>query len=103
QRRRGSSPRAGRASCVRSGRLELLLASVRPEVEVDRIGLGEHAADLVGGHVRVSAGEAQVLHVPSIVLVEGMEDRVFAAVELEWLYPKPLAHGEVERRRRLDP
>src|SRR4051812_42998837 len=86
-----------------SGRLEGFLAGVRAEVEVARVNLGEHAADLVGRHVRVGAAEVEVLHVPALILVERMEDRVFAAVELERLHAEALAHGEVERRRRLDP
>src|SRR4051812_30104501 len=59
-----------------SGRLEALLAGVRAEVEVARIGLGEYAADLVGRYVGVRAAEVEVLHVPPVVRVERMEDRV---------------------------
>src|SRR5436853_5389073 len=88
---------------MRSGRLEAFLAAVRSEIEVARIDLGEHAADLIGRHVRVGAAETYVLHVPPVVLVERMEDRIFATVELERLHPEPRAHREVEGRRRLDP
>src|SRR5690348_4065779 len=86
-----------------SGGLEAFLARVRAEVEVARIGLGEDAADLVGRNVGVSATEAQILHVAPVVLVERMEDRVLAAVELERLHAKAGAHREIESRRRLDP
>src|SRR5262249_37419657 len=96
---RSSSSRIG----MRSGRLEGFLAGVRSEIEVARIRLGEHAANLVRRYIGVGAAEADVLHVPPVVLVERMEDRVLAAVEFERLHPEPRAHGEVERRRGLDP
>src|SRR3989304_551723 len=47
--------------------------------------------------------EFDVPHVPAIILVKRMEDRVRAAVEFERLDAKALAQLAVEHRRRLDP
>src|SRR4051812_8628526 len=96
---------AARKLSSRSARTssKLALRGGRAEVEELRIGLAEHALDVVRGHVGVLAAPAHVLHVPPVVLVEWMEDGVGAAVEFERLHAKTLAQAEVEGGRRLDP
>src|SRR5437660_1360266 len=96
---------AARKLSSRSARTSSKLASRGggPEIEELGIGLAEDALDVLRGHVGVLAAPVHVLHVPPVVLVERMEDRVRPAVELERLHVKALAQAQVERRRRLDP
>src|SRR4051812_32612594 len=94
---------SSRSSRTRAASGELALCGRRAEVEERGIGLAEDALDVLRRHVGELAAPAYVLHVPAVVLIERMEDRVFAAVELERLHPETRAQGEVERRRRLDP
>src|SRR5690348_3229891 len=82
---------------------KLALRGGGAEIEELGIGLAEHALDVLRRHVRMLAAPAHVLHVPPVVLVERMEDRVRLAVELERLHTEALAQAQVERRRRLDP
>src|SRR3954469_23536987 len=91
-RRRGSFPREWPAS---SGD-EAFLRCVGPEVVVPGIGFAEDALDLLNRHVGEAAALAYVLHVSTIVFVQGMEDRVGDAVEFERLDAKLGAEREVE-------
>src|SRR3954471_18149070 len=86
-----------------SGRGERFLGGVGTEVEVPRVGFAEHLPDRIDRHVGVGAALAQVFHVAAVVLVERMEDRVAAAVELERLDAEFLAQPQVEGRRGLEP
>src|SRR6267142_1709143 len=92
---RGSFPRAARARCPRSA--ELLAHRLGASDEDARVGLAEHALDVLGRHVGELAAPAHIFHVAALVLVERMEDRIFAPVELERLHAEALAHRVVER------
>src|SRR5438874_8613540 len=83
---------AARKLSSRSARTssELPLRGRGPEIEQLGIGLAKHALDVVRGHVGMLAAPAHVLHVPPVVLVEWMKDRVGPAVELERLHAKTL-------------
>src|ERR1051325_4289554 len=96
---------AARKLSSRSARTsgELALRGGGAEVEELGIGFAEHALDVLRGDVAVLAAPAHVLHMPPVVLVERMEDRIAAAVELERFYAKALAQRKVECGRRLDP
>src|SRR6266404_328724 len=96
---------AARKLSSRSARTsnKLALRGGRAEVEELGIGLAEDALDVFRRHVGVLAAPAHIFHMPAVVRVEGMEDRVFPAVELERLHAKAGAQAQVERRRRLDP
>src|SRR4051812_1359304 len=94
---------SSRSSRTRAASGELALCGRRAEVEERGIGLAEDALDVLRRHVGELAAPAYVLHVPAIVFIERMEDRVFAAVELERLHPEACAQVEIEGGRRLDP
>src|SRR5436190_11773429 len=82
---------SSRSSRTRAASGELALRGRRAEVEERGIGLAEDALDVVCRHVGELPAPVHVLHVPAIVFVERMEDRVFAAVEFERLYPEARA------------
>src|SRR5882672_7649721 len=84
-------------------RRESLFRRVLAELVEARVRLAEDPLDLVDRHVGEAAAVAQVFHMAPLVLVEGMEDRVGRAVELERLDAKAAAESEVERRRALHP
>src|ERR1043165_463219 len=67
---------------------ELALRSGRAEGEELRRGFAEDALDVLCGHVGELATPAYVFHVPALVLVERVENRVSAAIELERLNAK---------------
>src|SRR5947209_3852833 len=94
---------SSRSSRKRAASGELALRGGRAEVEELGIGLAEDALDVVGRHVAVLAAPAHVFHVTALVLVDRMEDRVLASVELQRLHPKARAQAEIEGGRRLDP
>src|SRR5919204_3488320 len=96
---------AARKLSSRSARTssKLPLRSGGAEVEELGIGLAEDALDVFRRDVGILAAPMHILHVPAVVLVVGMEDRVGPPVELERLDAKALAQAEIERRRRLHP
>src|SRR5690606_11356234 len=68
-----------------------------------RVGLAEGKLDGVHRYVRAGPAVAQVFHVAAVVLVERMEDRVLATVELQRPDAEFLAKGEGEGGRCLYP
>src|SRR5919201_5361718 len=96
---------AARKLSSRSARTSSKLALRSGGAEVEELGIGfaEDALDVFRRDVGILAAPVHVLHVPPVVLVVRMEDRVGEAVEIERLHAKALAQAQVECRRRLHP
>src|SRR5204863_2023668 len=96
-------PRESWPAGARAESAESLLRRLASQAVENRVGLAEDARDFLDRHVGIAAADAQVLHVPAVLFIERMEDRVLAAIELERLDAKAPAQLEVEGRGGLDP